>query len=129
MDYARFMQAVMSGERLKPRTARHWLEPQVRLKLRCYQCVTVNLPEQDQRVAWGLGWGLEPDRRTFFHWGDNGRVKTFAIGSVRQRSALVVLVNGANGMVVMPDLVRRWMPGDRPVFRWLNYPRRVAAKR
>lgn len=129
VDYARFMQAVLAGVRLKPRTAKLWIEPQVHLKLRCYQCLSVNLPEQDQRVAWGLGWGLEPDRGTFFHWGDNGRFKTFAIGSVRQRRAVVVFVNGANGMVIMPNLVRLGMPGDRPVFRWLNYPRQVAAKR
>lgn len=129
VDYARFMQAVLAGARLKPRTAKLWLEPQVRLKLRCYVCHSVNSPEQDQRVSWGLGWGLEPDRRTFFHWGDNGRFKTFAMGSVRQQRAVVVLINGANGMVIMPELVRRWMPGDRPVFRWLNYPRQVAAKR
>lgn len=128
-DYARFMQAVLAGARLRPRTAKLWLEPQVRLKLRCYACLSVGLPEQDQRVAWGLGWGLEPDHRTFFHWGDNGRFKTFAIGSLRRRTAVVVFMNSANGMVIMPDMVRRWMPGDRPVFRWLNYPRQVAAKR
>lgn len=129
VDYARFMQAVLAGARLKPGTTKLWLQPQVRLKLRCYQCLSVNQPEQDQRVAWGLGWGLEPGRRTFFHWGDNGRFKTFAVGSMSQRFAVVVFVNGANGMTIMPDLVRRWMRGDRPAFRWLNYPRQVAARR
>ena len=128
-DYARFMHAVLSGARLKPVTARLWLTPHVRLKQRCYVCHAAELPEQDQRIAWGLGWGLEPGRGTFFHWGDNGRFKTFAIGSVKGRSALVVLTNGANGMAIIPDIVGRWMPGDRPVFRWLNYPRRVVAGR
>ena len=36
---------------------------------------------------------------------------------------MVVLVNGANGMVIMPDLVGELMPGDHPAFAWLNYPR------
>jgi CubicO group peptidase (beta-lactamase class C family) len=128
-DYARFMHAVLTGARLKPATARLWLTPQVRLKQRCYVCHAAELPEQDQRIAWGLGWGLEPDRGTFFHWGDNGRFKTFAIGSVKGRSALVIFTNGANGMAIIPGIVDRWMPGDRPVFRWLNYPRRVVAGR
>lgn len=128
-DYARFMRAVLTGARLKPATARLWLTPHVRLKQHCYVCHTADLPEQDQRIAWGLGWGLEPDRGTFFHWGDNGRFKTFAIGSVKGRSALVVFTNGANGMAIMPDIVGRWMPGDRPVFTWLNYPRHVVAGR
>jgi CubicO group peptidase (beta-lactamase class C family) len=128
-DYARFMQAVLSGARLKPTTARLWLEPQVRLRHRCYQCLAPAIPESDQRVAWGLGWGLEPGRRTFFHWGDNGRFKTFAIGSVPRRTAVIVFTNGSNGMAIMPALVGRWMPGDHPVFRWLNYPRQVPGSR
>jgi CubicO group peptidase (beta-lactamase class C family) len=122
-DYARFMLAVMSGARLKPATARAWLQPQVRLNQQCFQCIGSTAPEGDQRVAWGLGWGLEPDAGTFFHWGDAGRTKSFAVGSVAKRTAVVVLVNGANGMVIMPDLTEELMPGDHPAFAWLNYPR------
>ena len=48
---------------------------------------------------------------------------SFAAGSVDKRSGVVVLVNGANGMVIMPDLVGEFMPGDHPAFTWLNYPR------
>jgi CubicO group peptidase (beta-lactamase class C family) len=122
-DYARFMLAVMSGARLKPATARLWLQPQVRLKQQCFLCIDSKAPEGDQRVAWGLGWGLEADAGTFFHWGDAGRYMSFAVGSVAKRSGVVVLVNGANGMVIMPDLVGELMPGDHPAFAWLNYPR------
>jgi CubicO group peptidase (beta-lactamase class C family) len=122
-DYARFMLAVMSGARLKPETARLWLRPQVRLHQQCFVCIESTAPEGDQRVAWGLGWGLEPDTGTFFHWGDGGRYMAFAVGSVTRRSGVVVLINGANGMVIMPDLVKDFMPGDHPAFAWLNYPR------
>jgi CubicO group peptidase (beta-lactamase class C family) len=122
-DYARFLLAVMSGARLKPATARLWLRPEVRLRQQCFACIDSTAPEGDQHVAWGLGWGLEPDAGTFFHWGDAGRYKSFAIGSVAQRSGVVVLVNGANGMVIMPDLIEELMPGNHPVFAWLNYPR------
>jgi CubicO group peptidase (beta-lactamase class C family) len=122
-DYARFMLAVMSGARLKPATARLWLQPQVRLRQQCFLCIDSTAPEGDQRIAWGLGWGLEPDPGTFFHWGDAGRYMSFAAGSVAKRSGVVVLVNGANGMVIMPDLVGKLMPGDHPAFAWLNYPR------
>ena len=122
-DYARFMLAVMSGARLKAATARLWLQPEVPLKQQCFVCIDSTAPEGDQRVAWGLGWGLEPDAGTFFHWGDAGRYMSFAVGSVANRSGVVVLVNGANGMVIMPDLVGELMPGDHPAFAWLNYPR------
>jgi len=122
-DYARFMLAVMSGAGLKPATARLWLQPQVRLRQQCFQCIDSAAPEGDQRVAWGLGWGLEPDSGTFFHWGDGGRYFSFAVGSVAKRSGVVVLANGANGMVIIPNLVGELMPGAHPAFAWLNYPR------
>jgi hypothetical protein len=71
-------------------------------------------------VAWGLGWGLEPDRGSFFHWGDNSGFKAFVVGSLTDRSAVVVLTNGDNGMAIMPDVINRLMPGDHPAFKWLS---------
>jgi CubicO group peptidase (beta-lactamase class C family) len=124
-DYARFVQAVLSGARLKSATARLWLDPQVRIQWHRYQCLSPNVPAADQRVAWGLGWGLEPDDAAFFHWGDNGRFKAFAMGSVVRRSATVVFANGENGMSIIPELIDQLMPGDHPVFKWLDYPRYV----
>jgi CubicO group peptidase (beta-lactamase class C family) len=124
-DYARFLQAVLSGTRLQPQTARLWLTPQVPLRHRCVQCLAGNLPEADIGLAWGLGWGLEPRSGTFFQWGDNdrGRFKAFAIGSLQQGTACVVFSNGFNGMAIMPELIAETFPGPHPAFAWLNYPR------
>jgi CubicO group peptidase (beta-lactamase class C family) len=109
-DFARFLQAVLSGAGLTRDTARLWLEPQVHL--------------QDTPIAWGLGWGLEPKSGTFFQWGDydQGRFKAFAMGSMQQRCATVVLTNGFHGMAIMPELIRKSLPGPHPAFAWLGYP-------
>jgi CubicO group peptidase (beta-lactamase class C family) len=122
-DYARFLQAVLSGAGLEGASARLWLAPRVRLWRRPRQNLAPSPPEADQRVAWGLGWGLEPAGGTFFHWGDNGRFKAFVIGSVAERSAVVAFANGENGMSIMPDLIESFMPGEHPAFAWLNYRR------
>jgi CubicO group peptidase (beta-lactamase class C family) len=124
-DYGRFLQAVLSGARLKPETARLWLAPQVTLRRHCVQCLASDIPETDTRVAWALGWGLELQSGTFFQWGDNdrGRFKAFAMGSLQGRSAVVVFTNGFNGMSIMPDLVDGTLPGAHPSFDWLSYPR------
>src|SRR5262245_13501759 len=124
-DYASFLQAVLSGTRLKPETARLWLSPHVTLRRRCVQCLVSDMPESDTQVAWGLGWGLEPMSGTLFQWGDNdrGRFKAFVMGSLQGRSAVVVFANSFNGMSIMSELVDRTLPGTHPAFYWLNYPR------
>lgn len=127
-DYARFLQAVLSGARLKPDTAQQLLEPQIRLQQRCIQCLFTDQSGRDQHIAWGLGWGLEPDEGTFFHWGDNEQFKAFVLGSRRDQSGLVVFTNGFNGMTIMPDIVQQLMPGDHPAFAWLNYSRGFAGR-
>lgn len=66
-DYARFLLAVLSGARLKPETAKQWLDPQVWLRQHCIECLSTDGQDADQHVAWGLGWGLEPDAGSFFH--------------------------------------------------------------
>jgi CubicO group peptidase (beta-lactamase class C family) len=122
-DYARFLQAVLSGARLKPDTAKAWLDPQVRLRQHCRNCLLEDRSDADQHVAWGLGWGLEPDVGSFFHWGDNEEFKAFVTGSLSNRSAVVVFTNGSNGMAIMPDVINQLLPGDHPAFAWLDYPR------
>jgi CubicO group peptidase (beta-lactamase class C family) len=109
-DFARFLEAALSGAQLRRDMARHWLEPQVHVP--------------DTSIAWGLGWGLETSSGTFFQWGDNdrGRYKAFAMGSTQRRRAAVVLTNGFHGMAIMPKLIGKSLPGPHPAFSWLGYP-------
>jgi len=124
-DYARFLQAVLSGERLKPATAKQWLAPHIVLRKHCIECIASDGAEDDQHIAWGLGWGLEPDQGSFFHWGDNKGFKSFATGWLAGKAAIVVLTNSDNGMAIMPDILARLMPGEHPSFAWLGYERNI----
>jgi CubicO group peptidase (beta-lactamase class C family) len=127
-DYARFLQAVLSGARLTPDTAKQWLDPEIRLQQHCIQCLSSNNSGADQHIAWGLGWGLESDTGSFFHWGDNDEFKAFVVGSLKDRAAVVVFTNGFNGMAIMPDIINQLMPGDHPAFLWLGYSRNVGGR-
>ena len=57
----------------------------------------------------GLGWNLEQTSRgpVFYHSGSNGGIfKSFALGDVERRRAMVVSTNAANGNVLYRRVVR-----------------------
>ena len=104
-----------------------------RLKNRCEPSVTLagafSLNAADAKrsptVSWGLGWGLEtiPDGTAFWHWGDNGDTKAFVLAVPREKTALVMFANSANGLSIINELVGSVMGNDHPALAWLNLER------
>ena len=129
VDYARFLRAVLDGNRLSRESAQLWLMPHVDISRRGIQRLDANTEHVETGVTWGLGWGLESSSSTFFHWGDNGPFTSFTFGSLRERWAFVVFTNAASGHSVMSQIVERFTPGIRPSLNWLDYVRHDAPVR
>ena len=120
-DYGRFLRAILNAEGLRPESVRTMLTPQV------------SVPDTNDRVAWGIGWGLEPEGGTFFHWGDAGATKSFTMGSLSERRAFVYLTNSYYGMAIAGEMSTQRFPGAHPSVEWLDYgawddPRRCARR-
>ena len=124
-DFGRFLVAVLKGERLKPETAAQMLRSQVRVGPFTSSIGRLATPLLEE-VTWGLGWALQQHDgdEAFWHWGDNGSSKAFAVVSRTQRRGLVFFANSVNGLAIAPDLVALALgEGRQPGLDWLDYRR------
>ncbi len=82
-------------------------------------------PTLSETLSWGLGWGLEDTSngadggRWFWHWGDNGVYRNFAIGSREQRAGVVVMTNGRAGYELWGPVLEVAIGGDHPALAWV----------
>lgn len=114
-DYGKFLSSMMSvgsinSPLLTQQTLQQMLTPQVNL---------------NRFIDWGLGWGLErTDNGSFFwHLGDAGIYKSFALASSRLKTGLVILTNSENGLEDCRDIIKFTMGERHPSldFDVVNY--------
>ncbi|AOZ09100.1 serine hydrolase domain-containing protein [Cupriavidus malaysiensis] len=120
-DYARFVQAALRGERLRPATHRQWLEPVLPApRDSVLSLETEAAPTAGSGIGWGLGWGIETARGAFFQWGKMPGVRAFVMGSPAERRAVVLLSNSNRGLRLMHDAAQWILPGEHAAVRWLQ---------
>lgn len=68
-------------------------------------------------LRWSLGWGVVETgakELSYWHWGDNGSFKSFVWFNPAGGSALLLLTNSANGLVVAHEVARQMgIDGDK----------------
>jgi CubicO group peptidase (beta-lactamase class C family) len=110
-DFARFAGALLAPEAaglLRGPTVAEMRAPQTRI---------------DDRLAWGLGWGLqrppaESGEWSLWHWGDNPGYKHVAL--IGPEHGLVVMTNGDRGLTACRALLRAATGTDAPLFEFLD---------
>jgi CubicO group peptidase (beta-lactamase class C family) len=122
-DYARFVEAVLNGNGLKPATLQELEKPHIAVDPACTNC-TDRVPGQlSKELFWGLGWGIQEtkDGESLWHWGDNGSFKAYVVAYPKQKIGLVMFLNGQNGLAIRDKMVRMALGGEQPAFAWAKY--------
>lgn len=121
-DYARFLLALIKGERLSPAVHKMMLSTQRNVDPKCSQCRTENSDPDFKKVSWGLGIGLEHTEQDYiWHWGDNGNFKSYVCASLTTGTGLVYFANSNAGLSLRDQLVTTVLPGDHPAHQWVKY--------
>jgi CubicO group peptidase (beta-lactamase class C family) len=99
--------AILMGKFLHSRITLEMIEPQIDL---------------NDRVAWGLGWGLETCQNgTFFwQWGANPGFRSLMLGSSDSGFGVVVLTNSANGSQLWKPILEGLTGVEHPALAWLE---------
>jgi hypothetical protein len=128
-DLATFMCAVMQPSvensfHLRPDLTREMLVPQVKVNDSAPWHEDWPKPEikLNDLVGWGLGWGIQRTATgpSFWHWGDNGYHRAFAVGFQEEGLGIVIMTNGKNGQQVIKGILCKVMGGDHPGLDWLE---------
>lgn len=119
-DYAAFVVAALKGDRLRPSTHQQWLTVEKNVPKGAAIHLEHEPPETEPDIGWGLGWGIESSRGTFFQWGKMPGVRAFVMGSPAAQSGVVLLTNSNTGLRLMEAVANEALPGEHPATRWLG---------
>lgn len=122
-DYASFVEAVLNGTGLKPKTLREMETPQIAVDPECTNCTERVPKELSKSVFWGLGMGIQETAQgeSLWHWGDNGRFKCYVVAYPKQKIGVVLFMDGENGLSILRELLNTAIGGDQPALRWIKY--------
>jgi CubicO group peptidase (beta-lactamase class C family) len=107
-DYCKFLIELLQPQRVRLSSAmmEKIFQPQVQVT---------------DAISWGLGWGLEKAKTggAFWHWGDWGVFRNFAMAVRSQKSGVIILTNSFNGPKVYREIVPKVLSGPHPSLSWV----------
>ncbi|WP_151086753.1 serine hydrolase domain-containing protein [Hymenobacter baengnokdamensis] len=118
IDYNRFLQALRTGQGLKPATARLLRIPATAAD-RCGKAASA----ADPYIDWACGVGLASTSQGLaqWQWGDNGNFKGFFMTLPGKQESLLLFTNSANGPQLVDEVLRLFFgPGQYRATQWLT---------
>ena len=134
VDYARFIQAVMQRQGLKPQTNRLMLAPQIQIfSKRQFPTPSDETTDENRkiRLSYGLGWGLiqTPHGLGYFKEGHDDGWENYGICFPDKKIAIVMMANSSNGESIFKELLDTLIKDRYTPWRWENYiPYNVATQ-
>jgi CubicO group peptidase (beta-lactamase class C family) len=122
LDYGKFVIAILKEVGLKSETFREMFKPQMRVQEDRVNTIEKYSERLSDSISWGLGWGLQRTKMgdSFWHWGDNQGFKCFIVGFQESKRAIILFTNGANGLSVISEVIKKYWAIPQPAFDWLN---------
>jgi CubicO group peptidase (beta-lactamase class C family) len=126
-DYARFLQAILTGRGLTPSTHAQMIEPQVQISSRSL----FSPPDTDtgaaraMQLTWALGWGrfVSGHGPALFHLGREEGCEGYAVAFLEARTAFVVMaVNSLENTFTAP-LAAALIGDTESPLDWLEFGR------
>ena len=119
-DYMRFVRAVLNGWGLSAAARASWFLPAVQPRQGGNAEDLPGAYPPDTRMAWGLGWGLEPAQDCFFHWGHSPGFRAYVVGNRATRDAVVWFANSARGLRLAHSVLPLTVQGEHPSVQWMQ---------
>lgn len=125
-DFARFVQAVMRGERLRTETREAMLTPQIQI-LSKYEFPSLTTEATDAnkaiRLSYGLGWGLywSPYGEAFFKEGHDEGWRNYAVCFDASKTGIVIMTNSSNGEGIFKEMLETLLRNTYTPIEWERY--------
>jgi CubicO group peptidase (beta-lactamase class C family) len=125
-DFARFMQAVMQGERLRQETREVMLSPQIAiLSKREFPPLSPETTEYNKpiRLSYGLAWGLywTPYGKAFFKEGHDDGWRNYTVCFDDAKTGILIMTNSSNGEGIYKELLETLLKNTYTPIEWEGF--------
>ncbi len=125
-DFARFLEAVMAGQRLDPQTREIMLSPQIAIPWKHEFPTLEFIPTEANksiRLSYGLGWGLywTPYGKAFFKEGHIDGFMNYTVCFDGPKTGLLIMTNSSNGEGIYKDLLETLLKNTYTPIDWEGF--------